>query len=114
MKAVFVELPSFARHRDAYLDEEGFRQLQLVLTANPEDGDVIKGAGGLRKARFGDPRRRKGQRGGLRVIYFWWERGAQFWLFTVYDKNELDDLSSTQRRALKELLEQELRARGNR
>src|SRR5256885_3318303 len=36
---------------------------------NPEAGDVIEGTGGLRKVRFGDPRRAKGKRGGLRVIY---------------------------------------------
>ncbi|MEM5387217.1 hypothetical protein VSR68_26975 [Paraburkholderia phymatum] len=38
---------------------------------NPEAGDAIKGAGGLRKVRFGDARRGKGKRGGLRVIYYY-------------------------------------------
>jgi hypothetical protein len=37
---------------------------------NPEAGDVIEGTGGLRKLRHGDPRRGKGKRGGLRVIYY--------------------------------------------
>jgi hypothetical protein len=31
---------------------------------------VIPGTGGFRKLRWTDPRRRKGKRGGLRVIYF--------------------------------------------
>ena len=35
-----------------------------------------------------DKRRGKGKRGGLRVIYFYWVRGLEFWLFTLYDKNE--------------------------
>lgn len=60
--------------------------------------------------RQGDLRRGKGKRGGLRVIYFWWETARQFWLFTLYDKNELDD-SPIERKALKDMLKRELEAR---
>jgi hypothetical protein len=63
MKAVFIELPVFERHRDNYLDEESFSQLQGALMANPAAGDLIEGTGGLRKLRFGDSRRSKGTRG---------------------------------------------------
>jgi len=31
MKALFIELPAFARHRSDYLDDEGFRGLQNAL-----------------------------------------------------------------------------------
>jgi hypothetical protein len=68
MKAVFIELPAFERLRDDYLDDDSFSQLQGVLMTNPAAGDVIEGTGGLRKLRFGDSRRSKGKRGGLRVI----------------------------------------------
>jgi hypothetical protein len=68
-------------------------------------------AGGLRKLRFADARRGKGKRGGLRVIYFGWAAGLQFWLFTVYDKDEQDDLSPQQRKALRTMLKAELEAR---
>ena len=78
MKAVFVELPVFTRYRADYLDEEGFRGLQRAMMKKSEAGDVIEGTGGLRKLRYGDPRRGKGKRGGLRVIYYWWEGGSQF------------------------------------
>lgn len=50
MKALFVELPPFERHRAAYLDDDAFRALQMTLMANPEAGDVIEGTGGLRKS----------------------------------------------------------------
>jgi hypothetical protein len=69
MKAVFIELPAFERHREHYLDDDGFRYLQDTLMAFPEAGDLIEGTGGLRKLRFADARRSKGKRGGLRVIY---------------------------------------------
>jgi len=111
MKAVFVELPAFARFRSDYLDDEGLRTLQLALLENPEAGDVIEGTSGLRKLRRGDPRRGKGKRGGLRVIYYWWDGKRQFWLFTLYDKDEMDDLSAKEKKLLKDMLKRELETR---
>jgi len=111
MQAVFIELPAFERSREAYLDDDGFRGLQDTLMANPEAGDVVPGTGGLRKLRFSDARRFKGKRGGLRVIYYYWTGGPEFWLFTLYDKGEMADLTSKQREVLKERIKDELRAR---
>lgn len=111
MKALFVELPVFARRRAGYMDDESFRALQHALLENPEAGDVIEGTGGLRKLRHADARRGKGKRGGLRMIYFWWESGRQFWLFTLYDKDEMEDLGSKEKKALKDILKRELEAR---
>lgn len=93
MRAVFVELPAFDRHRSAYLDEEAFRRLQEELLRNFDAGDVIAGAGGLR------------------IIYFWWEVGCEVWFFALYDKDEVEDLSPKQKRILKGMLEAELEAR---
>ncbi len=111
MKAVFVELAAFERHRADYLDDEAFRALQNLLMKQPEAGDLIPETGGLRKLRFADARRGKGKRGGLRVIYYWWDAGLQFWLFTVYDKDEMDDLTPQQRKTLKAMIKTELDAR---
>lgn len=111
MKAIFVELPAFERYRDQYLDDAGFRDFQNELIKNPTAGDVIAGTGGLRKIRFGDLRRGKGKRGGLRVIYYWWAGGLQFWLFTLYDKDEMDDLLPKERRLIARLLQSEIKAR---
>jgi hypothetical protein len=93
MKAVFIELPAFERQRAEYLDDDGFRHLQQTLMTNPVAGDVIEGSGGLR------------------VIYYFWTGGPEFWLFTVYDKNEVADLTARQRGLLKERLKDELRMR---
>jgi len=111
MKGVFIELPAFERHRERYLDDEGFRLLQDTLMANPQVGDPMEGTGGLRKMRFGDARRGKGKRGGLRVIYYFWTGGPEFWLFTLYDKDEMADLTPKQRSALRDLVKAELKAR---
>ena len=45
------------------------------------------------------------------MIYYWWEGGLQFWLYTLYDKDERDDLSPQQRKTLKAMLKAELEAR---
>ncbi len=104
-------MPAFIRHRSDYLDDEGLRALQNALLDNPEAGDVIEGTGGLRKVRQADPRRGKGKRGGLRVIYYWWDGRRQFWLFTLFDKDEMNDLSAKEKKALKDMLKRELEAR---
>ena len=114
MKAVFIELPAFERRRADYLDDNAFRRLEDLLMKHPEAGDPIPDTGGLRKLRFADARRGKGKRGGLRVIYYWWDAGFQFWLFTLYDKDEMADLTPQQRKALKAMIKAELEARRNR
>ena len=58
-----------------------------------------------------DARRGKGKRGGLRVIYFWLGTGGQFWLFAIYDKDEMDDLGPKEKSLLRERLKQELESR---
>lgn len=93
---------------------DGFVKLQRLLMLNPEAGALIPGTGGLHKLRFGDERRGKGKRGGLRVIYYWWDAGLQFWLFTIYDKDEISDLTKGQREMLKQMMKNELVARKKR
>lgn len=109
--AVFVELPPFRKHRDTYLSDADYLVLQNLLLADPTAGELIQGTGGLRKIRFSDKRRQKGKRGGLRVIYYYWTSGWQFWLFTLYDKDEMNDLSHDERQALAKLLAIEVRER---
>jgi hypothetical protein len=99
MKATFVELPLFERIRKDYLDDDAYSDLQQELMSNPEAGDMIEGTGGLRK------------RGGLRVIYYWWLGEDQFLLFTVFDKDEADDLPPDVRKILKQRLKNELELR---
>jgi hypothetical protein len=110
----FVEAPAFSRYRDDYLDDEGFRLLQLALAANPEEGDLIPGAGGIRKLRWRDSRRGKGKRGGLRIIYYCFLSDEEIWLLTLYGKDEALDLSKDEKTQLKRALEAERAARKRR
>ena len=47
----------------------------------------------------------------VNVIYYWWDGGRQFWLFTLYDKDEMDDLSAMEKKAIKSMLTAELENR---
>lgn len=106
--AEFMELPAFSKYREEFLADDAFRVFQQELLNNPEAGDVIAGTGGLRKVRVGDEARGKGKRGGCRVIYFWARHRIQFWLFTIYGKDEQDDLTSDQKKALRNRVKMEL------
>jgi hypothetical protein len=104
----FIELPAFERMRESYLDDEAYRSLQVALIAEPKQGDVIIGTGGLRKTRFEDKRRKKGKRGGLRVIYYYQVSELEFLMFTLYSKGEMDDLTEKQKALFKERLKEEI------
>ena len=108
MKAIFIELSSSSARRLDYLTDDEFRKFQNVLMKSPKAGNVIAGTGGLRKIRIADSRRGKGKRGGLRTIYYWQDDEAKFWLFMIYDKDEMDDLSKDDKKELKKLLEEAL------
>jgi hypothetical protein len=110
----FVEAPAFSRYRENYLDDEEFKELQQSLAGNPEKGDLIPGAGGIRKLRWGDPRRGKGKRGGLRIIYYCFLSDEEIWLLTLYGKDEASDLSKDEKTQLRRALEAERAARKRR
>lgn len=97
----FIEVPTFTRRLAEYLDDEGYRLFQESLMNKPEAGKVIPESGGLRKIRWADPRRGKGKRGGLRIIYFYFQEASHIWLLAVYDKDEADDLTPKQKKSFR-------------
>jgi hypothetical protein len=112
MHAVFWELPSFARYREKYLNDDEYRVLQIEMMSNPTIGAVIRGSGGLRKLRHINPAKSRGKRGGIRVIYFWRLSAHEFWLFSIYGKDEAMNLSPEQLKILRNRLKYELQERG--
>lgn len=111
MKLVFLETPSFTRHLREYLTDDSFRELQRKLMEKPELGSVMPGTGGFRKVRWEDPRRGKGKRSGLRIIYYYLTSDRQIWFFAIYDKDEAIDLTVEEKKMLKEAIRAEIAAR---
>ncbi|SUT99918.1 toxin HigB-2 [Actinobacillus lignieresii] len=103
MKLVFVELPPFNKFRYENLTDDDYREFQEYLMNNPEAGDIVQGINGLRKIRISTQSR--GKKGGARVIYYYYVRGSQIWLFTGYNKSRKIDLNSMERKAFSKVLE---------
>ena len=110
----FIEAPPFTVVLPDYLSVEDYRALQLFLARDPAAGDVIPATGGFRKLRWADPRRGKGKRGGMRIIYYVFDRDEQIWLVTLYGKGEVTDLSPDEKRSLKAAIGEEARQRAAR
>lgn len=114
MKRIFVETREFTDWFRSYLTDEALARMQGQLLGNPDLGDVMSGCGGLRKLRIADPGRRKGKRGGARVIYLNLPEVDQIVLITIYGKDQKDDLTpedKAQYRRLVQVLKQQARRR---
>ena len=107
----FIEAPAFSKYVHDYLQDHDYASLQQYLVQSPEAGDVIPGTGGLRKLRWRDQARGKGKRGGLRIIYYLFLSDQQIWFLTIYDKNEAADLTSNEKKGLRQAIEAEEAAR---
>ena len=107
----FIEHPIFTKQVQELLSDADYAALQQDLAAHPERGDLIPGLAGLRKVRVALPGR--GKRGGARFIYLLLLRQAVIFMFYAYTKGEVEDMSPTQKRQLRELvleIKQEFRA----
>lgn len=102
---VIIETSIFTRQLQDLLTDDAYRDLQAELIKRPDAGLLIPGTGGLRKIRWGY--RHQGKRGGVRVIYYWIVRQDRLLMLLIYPKNERDDLSPVQLKALRQLVEKE-------
>lgn len=106
MKKTFIESSTFTNQVAKFLDEEAYLAFQNQLMEYPDRGVVMPGCGGLRKVRVGDPRRRKGKRGGVRVVYLHVPEVNWILLLDIYGKSEKDDLSASDKKVLKQRAEE--------
>jgi hypothetical protein len=92
-----VETPIFARRARKLLSESEHTELIVYLANHPEAGDEIVGTGGVRKMRFAALG--KGKSGGVRVIYYFYDRDVPLYALYLYGKNERADLTAEQRKS---------------
>ncbi len=100
----FIETSWFTKRVSELLSDEEYAKLQWRLIEFPEAGVVIPGSGGIRKIR--QSAKGKGTRGGARVIYYLAVSREQIFMLDIYAKNEKADLTVTQLRELKKLVEE--------
>ena len=84
------------------LGKAEMQAIEVDIAKAPEAHPVIKGLRGARKARIALPGR--GKSGGGRVVYFV-QAGTDIFMMTAYPKNEQDDLTPAQRKAILTALE---------
>jgi hypothetical protein len=92
---VFIETSIFTSAIKSLLIDEEYLALQWSLVRNPKKGVLILAGGGLRKVRWVSRQRRKGKRGGIRIIYYIQSNDTLYMIF-AYDKNRQKDLSREQ------------------
>jgi hypothetical protein len=97
-----AETKAFSEDIDGMLSAPERDAVIADIAASPEGGDLIRGTGGLRKRRIALPGR--GKRGGARVItLFLGERHPVYAIF-LFAKNERENLSAEQSKALLRLV----------
>lgn len=91
-----VEHPTFTKTVLKIFEDDEYRELQAELVADPKAGAVIPGYSGLRKLRWGA--KGKGKRGGTRIIYLHLPKAGVVYLFYLFTKGDITDLTSEQRK----------------
>ncbi len=110
MKALFVELPTFAISKEGVITDVELFAVQSEIVEEPRRGDAMPRTGGWRKIRSGRPG--MGKRGGARIIYLYVETAARVYFGLAYAKNVRDTLSAAQEKALRDIaraIKEELR-----
>jgi mRNA-degrading endonuclease RelE of RelBE toxin-antitoxin system len=94
-----VETPVFLRQAENVWEETEREAFVDFIAWNPEVGDVIPEAGGVRKVRWS--RSGTGKRGGARVIYFYHNANRPIYLLMVYAKARPDDLTPDEKKMVR-------------
>ncbi len=103
MLVAVIETDAYLSKAEKIMSAAERENVVLMISATPLIGDVIPGTGGLRKVRI--PLQGRGKRGGGRVIYWYYNEGYPAILMWAFAKNEVSDLSPTQKKTLAALSE---------
>ncbi len=101
--ATVVSTNSFNAKAEKLLTADERTALEYSLAFAPEAHPVVPGLNGVRKARWG--KQGQGKRGGIRVIYFYAISAEIVLLITIYAKNEREDLSNDEKKAINRFVE---------
>lgn len=104
-----VETPEFLKQAKECMDENVKNQFIDFIAKNPLAGDVIPGTGGARKIRWQSDEN-TGKRGGTRVIYYYHDQDMPIYLFTVYKKNQRENITNEEKNILHKIIKAIIKA----
>jgi hypothetical protein len=101
----FIEMDGFRDDwHDLSLTDDDLELLQVMIMTAPKQAPAIPQTGGLRKIRFAPPRSSKGKRGGVRVLYAYFQEFGIALLAAAYGKSEQDNIPAGHRKLYRDLL----------
>ena len=98
-----VESPIFQKLWLRYWDEDERAEFVSFIALNPEAGPVIRGSGGVRKARW--MREGTGKSGGVRIVYLARNETGEVYLLTLYAESESENISLNTLKEIRRALE---------
>jgi hypothetical protein len=92
---VVAELPQFVRDAEGLgLSEQAREAIINAVSADPLNGDEVRGSGGVRKVRFAG--RGKGKSGGYRVMTAYFGQDIPVYLLAILSKGERANFSAVE------------------
>jgi len=104
MKVTIKMTKVYEKSISKLLSERERREMENQIATDPLNWPVIRGTGGIRKARFS--RDAVGKRGGGRVCYLYINIHETIYFLLSYAKNDKEDLSEKDKKKMKKIVEQ--------
>lgn len=101
---VVVETTPYQKAVGKVWDEDTQREFKNYIGINYALGDLIPGTGGVRKIRW--KANGHGKRGGVRVIYYFYNERHPVYLLYAYPKNVQVDLTEAEKKLFRTAAEQ--------
>jgi hypothetical protein len=104
MRRTFFQTHLFSKKLTTRGGDALLMRVEDEILKNPEAGAIVAGTGGVRKLRIEDLERKKGKRGGFRVLYLDLPDCQETYLITFYGKDEADDLSAEGKKLISQIV----------
>ncbi len=101
MKIIYTSI--YLKKIDKLLNQDEKIIAEDEIAKDPFAHPIIQGSGGIRKARA--KRGNHGKSGGIRIIYYYLAGDQSIYMLTAYAKNEVADLSPSDKSAFRKLVE---------
>lgn len=111
MKLIIKTTKVYERNISKLLSETERFKIEDQIALDPLSWPIIRGTGGVRKARFS--RNSLGKGGGGRVCYLYASVYETIYFLSAYAKNDREDLSEKDKKHMKKLVEQILEISGD-